>query len=271
MKLWLGLCLLFATQVFSQTGVQLAKVYDAEPVDQYLVSEKLDGIRAIWDGERLVTRNGHPIVTPEGYTQGWPKLWLDGELWAGEGKFHLVQQTVLDNTPNTADWQQITYMVFDAPSAEDTFEQRAERYLAVILSLDSPTIRPISQHQVSDAAALYQWLDKVVAKGGEGLMLHRKDALHRSGRSDALLKLKPYMDAEARVIGHIPGKGKYEGKLGSLLVEMPDGKQFRIGTGFTDVERAQPPAIGDHVTYRYQGLTQNGIPRFASFIRVRQD
>jgi len=114
-------------------------------------------------------------------------------------------------------------------------------------------------------------LEEIVRAGGEGLMLHRADALYVTGRSDNLLKLKPLEDAEARVIGYVPGRGKYRGRMGALQVETDDGKRFKIGTGFTDVVRANPPAIGTVITFTYRGLTKNGLPRFAAYLRIREE
>jgi DNA ligase-1 len=102
-------------------------------------------------------------------------------------------------------------------------------------------------------------------------MLHRADAPYRGQRSDDLLKVKLHDDAEARVVAHVPGQGKHAGRLGALLVETPQGQRFRLGTGFTDAQRDQPPPVGATVTYRYRGLNESGVPRFASFVRVRAD
>jgi DNA ligase-1 len=85
-----------------------------------------------------------------------------------------------------------------------------------------------------------------------------------------LLKLKPQLDAEATVVAHEAGQGKYRGVLGALVVMTPEGRQFRLGTGFTDAMRRHPPAIGSTVTYRYRDLTSTGLPKFASFWRVRE-
>jgi DNA ligase-1 len=101
-------------------------------------------------------------------------------------------------------------------------------------------------------------------------MLHRADSQYATGRSAALLKLTPWQDAEARVVAHLPGKGKYAGMLGALQVQMPDGRRFALGSGFTDAERRNPPLLGTQVTYRYRELTRHGIPRFARFLRVRE-
>lgn len=261
--------LLASLSSYAQT-VQLATVYADEQVSDYLVSEKLDGIRAIWDGHQLTTRQGNLISAPLWFTEGWPEVWLDGELWAGRGHFNHVQSTVLDNEPEAAQWRKIQYMVFDAPNHSEVFEHRAETYLSHIKHTKNAFLKGVEQRHVESSEALYALLDKVVAAGGEGLMLHRKDALLKDGRSNALLKLKPYQDAEAKVIGYAAGNGKYEGMLGALEVELANGRQFKIGTGFSDLERANPPRIGEYITFRYQGLTSTGLPRFASFIRVRK-
>ena len=102
-------------------------------------------------------------------------------------------------------------------------------------------------------------------------MLHRADAQYIAGRSDVLLKLKLQLDTEAIVIAHLPGKGKYVGKLGALLVEAQDGIRFKLGTGFSDAQRENPPAIGSTITYTYLDKTKNGKPKFASFLRVRNE
>ena len=128
----------------------------------------------------------------------------------------------------------------------------------------------VDQFRVADHAELMARLEAVVAAGGEGLMLHHEDAPYRAGRSDDLLKVKPYLDAEARVIAHLPGQGRYAGLMGALLVEESSGRRFRLGNGFSDEERRSPPPIGSLVTFKYQGRTRHGLPRFASFLRVRE-
>ena len=118
--------------------------------------------------------------------------------------------------------------------------------------------------------ALQRRLDEVVAAGGEGLMLHRADALYETGRSASLLKLKPLHDAEARVIGHVAGRGRHAGRMGALRVRSPAGVDFLLGTGFSDAERESPPPLGSWVTFTHRGFTADGVPRFASFLRVRE-
>jgi DNA ligase-1 len=255
----------------AQPALMLANVY-AEGVDlsAYWVSEKLDGVRAYWDGARLISRGGHPIHAPDWFTAGFPKVPLDGELWMGRGTFERLSGTVRREEPDSDAWRAVRYMVFDMPGVDQPFGHRLQMMQKVLAASASPYIALIRQFRVADHAALMARLDAVVRAGGEGLMLHRDAALYRAGRSDDLLKVKPYLDAEARVIAHLPGQGKYAGMLGSLLIEDANGRRFRLGTGFTDEERRHPPAVGSVVTFKYHGYTDNGVPRFASFLRVRE-
>lgn len=251
-------------------SVMLATSYEASTdVSEYWVSEKLDGVRGHWDGAALITRGGHPVHPPDWFTAGWPDVPMDGELWIGRGRFAQVSGIVRTEQPDDEAWRRIRFMVFDLPAHSGPFGERVRRMRALLDEAGISWLRPIRQFRVRDAAELDARLEQVVAAGGEGLMLHRDDARYASGRSDALLKYKPHTDAEARVMGHTPGRGKYEGMLGALIVERPDGLRFRIGTGFTDAERADPPPIGSWVTYRHNGLTSGGIPRFARFLRIR--
>lgn len=236
----------------------------------YLVSEKLDGIRAYWDGRVLRFRGGGLVQAPPGFTRGLPAQPLDGELWAGRGRFEALAAAVRDARPDAVAWRAVGYHVFDLPEAGGGFEARAARLQRLVGRLALPQLVAVAQRRVDDRAALRRWLDEVVAAGGEGLMLHRADASRRPGRHEALLKLKPSQDAEALVVGHLPGRGRHEGRLGALKLRLPDGREFAAGSGLTDAERAAPPPIGSTVTYRHRGLTARGLPRFPSFVRVRE-
>ena len=250
--------------------VMLAKPWQTtlNPAD-YLVSEKLDGVRALWDGHTLRFRSGRPIAAPAWFLAGLPSLALDGELWMGRRSFEQVSGTVRKAQPVDAEWRALRYMVFDAPQDGGPFAQRAQHLVQWLQAARQPWLQAVAQTTVADAAALQDRLDAVVAAGGEGLVLHRADALWTAGRSDALRKLKPLPDEEGTVLAHIPGTGKYQGRMGALLLETPDGKRFKLGTGFSDALRSAPPAVGSQVTYRYRDRTASGLPRFASFVRVR--
>lgn len=271
----LALWLLFAPFIHAQSSdaprTLLANVAraDIDPTP-YLISEKYDGVRALWDGQTLRSRAGNSIAAPSWFLAKLPKRSLDGELWIGRGQFEKLSGAVRKMMAQDEEWRQIKYMVFELPDAPGTFADRYEQIKQIVAQANFSQLVAVEQFRLADNTALKRKLNEVIHAGGEGLMLHRADAPYITGRNDALLKLKPLDDAEATVIGYVPGKGKYEGKMGALQVETADGKRFHIGTGFTDAVRANPPAIGTLVTYTYRGFTKTGLPRFASYLRVRE-
>ncbi len=256
-------------------ALKLATVYleslnsDSNKIQQYWISEKLDGVRGRWTGSKLLTRQGNIIITPNNFTQNWPKVALDGELWLKRDSFDQVSGIVRRKVAKESDWQNIRFMVFDLPHHQGNFSQRLIAIKALINSTKSPTLTMIKQTKVLNTSTLKALLDKVVTKKGEGLMLHHQDALYTIGRSSQLLKLKKHLDSEAEVLAYIEGKGKYTGKMGALLVKTLDGITFKIGSGFSDQQRMTPPPIGCIITFKYFGKSQNRVPRFASFMRIR--
>ena len=255
----------------SKPELILAQVYDdTVDVQQYWVSEKLDGVRAYWDGKQLISRGGNLIAAPAWFVADFPPQQLDGELWLGRNKFAETLSIVSKQQPIDAEWQQIRYYIFELPQAEGSFTARISAMQALLQRQNSRYLMLVPQFRITDKAALLGKLNELEQAGAEGLMLHQQDALYKTGRSADLLKLKTYQDTEAEVIGYRPGKGKYQGMVGALIVKMPDGKTFAIGSGLTDELRQTPPPIGSVVTYRYNGLTKHGLPRFARFLRLRQ-
>lgn len=235
----------------------------------YLVSEKLDGVRAFWDGQALRTRNGHRIQVPSWFVARFPAQPLDGELWMGRGEFERLSGIVRRQTPDDSQWQQVRYLVFELPQSPGTFRQRALALRELTARLALPWLQAVEQWEFGSREALDKKLEQIVRAGGEGLMLHRADAAYVTGRSDVLLKLKVWHDAEATVIGHQPGRGKYAGMLGALRVRTAGGVEFMLGTGLSDADRRQPPPVGTLITFRYRELTARGLPRFASYHRPR--
>lgn len=275
LALLLSAALLSPAPAFSATPLpapMLATRFHAiGDLGHWLVSEKLDGVRARWDGRRLLTRSGHPIDAPVWFTAGWPRQPMEGELWIARGRFQQVSDLVRALDVDEAGWKAVRFMAFDLPADAAAFSQRAHRLQSLVAQARAPTLHAIAQAYVANRAALDARLRAVVAAGGEGLMLQRADARYTGGRSETLLKYKPSADAEARVVGYRPGQGKYAGMVGALLVEDAHGRRFALGSGLSDADRRQPPRLGQQVTFRYNGLTANGTPRFARFLRVHDD
>ena len=249
----------------------LAKVWNPsiDPTGWWM-SEKYDGLRAYWDGRKLWSRKGNLLNAPDYFLTELPiDVPLDGELWIGHGKFEETMSIVRSETPDDR-WKSIRFMVFDAPVAKGTFEERME-LLRARISEGNSFVRLVPQERCQGIDQLRAECDRVIREGGEGLMLRRPASAYEAGRSATLLKVKPYDDAEATVIAHQPGKGKYAGKVGALRVRTDDGREFSIGSGLTDADRESPPSVGTVITYRFRGLTAKGLPRFPSYVRVRRD
>lgn len=259
-----------AAPVSGAAGVAplLASVYSGQ-VDPALclVSEKYDGVRALWDGRVMRHRSGREVAAPRALLASLPGEPLDGELWLGRGRFEALSGIVRTQLPRPADWAGVRYMVFEMPGGAGTFAERAGRLGELVARSRSPQLVAAPQERVADRAELQRRLESVVGAGGEGLMLHLAAAPVVTGRSDVLMKLKPHLDAEAVVVAHRSGTGKYRDQVGALEVETPDGRRFLVGSGLSDALRRDPPARGSVITYRYRDLTSSGLPRFATYLR----
>ncbi|MCK8045349.1 DNA ligase [Shewanella sp. 1CM18E] len=251
-------------------SIQLAST-QSKPVtnlSDYLISEKLDGVRGYWDGGAMYSRSGRKIPVPNWFVKGFPSYPLDGELWIKRGAFEQVSGIVRKSRATDKEWQSIRFMVFDLPAETSRFELRYQKAMNELNDL-SPYLKVVDQYSFNSTQQLDTRLQAIIDEGGEGLMLHKKSAIYQVGRSQDIVKLKPFYDAEATVIAHKEGKGKFSGMLGALVVENEQGKIFNLGSGLSKAQRLNPPKVGSLVTYKYYGLTQKGTPRFASFLRVR--
>lgn len=254
-------------------ALQLAKRYQGnESLSLYGVSEKFDGVRAFWDGVTLVTRSGRVIPAPDWFLAQLPDATLDGELWLGYGRFSELSGLIRRKDSDTDSlWQTVQYRVFDLPDVAGDFATRYQQLVQLMRDYEGTECVLVEQQIVQDHAALDAQMQQVVAEGGEGLMLHRWDSLYFAGRSSDLLKVTPLQDDEAIVTGYEPGEGRLTGLMGALRVRLTSGREFLLGTGFSDAQRASPPDIGSRVRFTYRGLTADGLPRFASFDRVRPE
>ncbi len=234
------------------------------------MSEKLDGVRAYWDGTRFLSRQGNPFYAPDWFTEKLPAHPLDGELFGGRKKFQRTV-SVVRRQDQSDDWKELAFVIFDAPSLERTFEERISHVKEYVEDVAPPYAEWLPHEPCQGVAHLRQELARVEGLGGEGLMLRQPGSRYEVGRSYTLLKVKSFHDDEARVISHQPGAGRHRGRLGALEVELRNGTRFSVGTGLSDAERENPPALGSIITFRYQELSNDGVPRFPSYVGVRID
>ena len=251
--------------------VLLAHSWDGQQDPKgFWMSEKLDGVRAWWDGRAFLSRLGNTYCAPAWFRDGLPDHPLDGELWLGRKRFQECI-SIVRRQDESDDWKGVRFLIFDAPAREEPFEQRLAFLRERFGEGRLPYARFHEHERCRGVAHLKEELARVEALGGEGLMIREAGSLYQAGRSATLLKIKSFFDAEARVVGHLPGAGRHKGRVGALEVELPDGMRFAVGTGLSDKERESPPPVGATITFRYQELSRDGVPRFPSYLGVRDD
>ena len=292
---FLNFALAAQSENLSDAGVDTAKKakfellklseYKGQNVGGWLASEKLDGVRAYWDGRNLRSRNGKILAVPEGWSAHFPPFALDGELYTARGEFEKIQSTVMDKTPSATAWSEIKFYVFDVPEASGGLLERLselEKFIAKNPQAGQ-NLKIIKQVKVKDNSEFEAFAEHIVAKGGEGAVAREPNAPYERKRSKNALKYKKFKDAECEVTAINAGTGKYAGLMGSVTCkvlsaagsnsdeQIAGGVKFKIGSGFSDRDRANPPKIGSIITYKYQNLTAKGVPRFPVFLRVRED
>ena len=286
LALFLAFCLSFAFGA-GQGKFELVRLseFKDQNVSGWLASEKLDGVRAYWDGRNLLSRNGKILAVPEGWSAHFPSFPLDGELYTARGEFEKIQSIVMDKTPSVAAWSEVKFYVFDVPEAVGGLLERLselEKFIAKNPQAGQ-NLKIIKQVKVKDNAEFEAFAKHIIAKGGEGAVAREPNALYERKRSKNALKYKKFKDAECEVMAINAGTGKYAGLMGSVTCkalsasgsnsdeQIASGVKFKIGSGFSDRDRANPPKIGSIITYKYQNLTAKGLPRFPVFLRVRED
>lgn len=272
--LWCA-CFAFASDILLLNKISEQEI-QKKNFNGYLMSEKLDGIRGIWEAGKFKTRQDNPIHTPSYFTYNFPSFKLDGELWIARAKFDEVSALIRSDSLDSSLWKSVTYNVFDVPNACEEFKltpctlsnrlKVLERYLQ---QNPNPYIKIIKQIPIKDQEHLKEFYKDIIFNKGEGVVIRKDFAPYEKGRSKNALKLKPYEDAECKVIAYTEGKGKFQGKIGALLCQMPDDRVIKIGSGLKDKDRENPPKIGSIVTYKFNGLTKNSLPRFPVFLHIR--
>ena len=233
---------------------------------QHYASEKLDGVRAEWrQPGGLFTKGGLRIMAPHWFTAGLPTVPVAGEIWCGHGGFATAQKLCAAGDSQDPDWSRATFALFDLPDTPAAFAEKTKGLQLVAEQTAKAHIFAIPQRLATDQAALEHDFNRVINHGGEGIVLRRAD-----DRRGKIVKLKARYDAEAAVVTSLPGTGNNSGRMGALLVRrLADNAEFKIGTGFSEADRDAPPAPGEVITFTYTGLTENGLPRHASFLRKR--
>lgn len=227
-------------------------------VKGWLMSEKCDGVRALWDGFQFISREGNVLGVPAQFIAAMPAgLILEGELWAGRGNFQKMVSLLRSQKKPLAGWAGVTFMVFDAPDARGSFEQRIQ--IARLRAGDCAFIRVLDQTPIRDHRHMRVMLKEVIKAGGEGLVLRAAGSAYISGRSKSMLKLKPIYTAEAVVTSHEAG----------VMVLRWGATIFRLCAGLSAAQVSCLPAIGTTITFSHLGLTDAGVPRSAAFLEVR--
>ncbi len=263
----------------------LLKNYDSQQnLKGWVFSEKYDGMRAYWDGEKLSSRNGYQIIAPKWFTAGFPDFELDGELWLGRQKFAELMTIVKDSSPGSG-WDKVSYQIFEVPNQPGDLYQRLAVLEKFLRQQPSSFIKIVKQEAAQSHSQVEKKLLEITAAGGEGLVLRDASKPYLSGRQNSIQKVKQKQDAECTVIGYTPGKGKYLGLVGALRCELVTTQLSRlfpklsatrqqvikIGSGLTDELRARPPEIGSVITFQYMGVTKNGFPRFPVYLRQKNN
>ena len=263
MKLILLFILL--TQSLVSLNLEKPKTYKNQDIRNWLMSEKLDGIRAFWDGKKLYTKNGNEIFTPKKFTNNFPNFPLDGELWTKRGDFENIQSIVLDKIPSSK-WKEIKYHIFEAPFSKGNFKNRLKKVEKWFLLHPSKNIKIIEQKICKNKKDLDKYLNFVLSKNGEGIIVKNPSLPYISKRSNKSLKVKKYFDME----GIVTAINYKNGIMKSLVIKLKNNVIFNLGNGFSKEERKNSPKIGDIITFKYYGFTKNSKPKFASFLRIRK-
>jgi DNA ligase-1 len=244
----------------------LLKVYKDQNISGWVMSEKLDGIRAYWNGKKLLTRSGKIIHAPKWFTKDYPPFEIDGELWSKRGDFENISSIVRDKVP-TEKWKEIKHYIFEVPNAKGGLFER----LSKVKPYQNSIIKIIPQIEIKNKKHLEKFLREIEKKGGEGVVVRDPKAPYIAKRTNKALKVKSFKDRECRVLSYNIGHGKYKGLMGSINCIMDDKNiTFKIGSGFSLKERKNPPPIGSIVTFKYKEMTKYKKPRFPIFLRIRE-
>lgn len=258
--------LIYGAELFHP--ITLDNLNHIQPQD-YLVSEKLDGMRAYWDGKNLISKSGNIIHAPQWFLKDFPPFELDGELYTKRGDFeHII--SIIKNQKNTDSWHLLKYHIFEVPNQKGNLTQRLQVIKDYLNTHKNPYITIIPQHQFQTLEAIQNFFNQIKQDNGEGIILRKKDLAYYTGRNSNTLKYKVFLDRECKIIGYKMGKNALKNKVGSLICQ--DGeKTIYIGSGLTNNMRENPPPLDTIITYKYYQTTKNNMPKHPVFLRIRED
>lgn len=247
----------------------LLKTYNNnQNVVGWVMSEKFDGVRGFWDGRQLLTRGGKALNPPAWFVANYPPFAIDGELWTKRADFEnivsIVRRKKADNR-----WKNISHQIFEVPNQTGGLFNRLAVLKKYLAAHPNSAIKIIKQIPIKKQTQLAVYLAKITAKGGEGVVVRNPDTPYQVGRLSSAFKLKKYLDSECLVQKILIGKGRNADRMGSILCQTKEGKNIKIGSGFSDKMRENPPLVGSEITFKYYGLTRKGKPRFPVFLRIR--
>lgn len=262
--------IIFLTLPIFAQDMLLLSVYKNQDISGFVMSEKLDGVRGYWDSKKLLSRQGKQILAPDFWTQNFPPFAIDGELYTKRDDFENIA-SIINSSKKRDDWRNIKLYVFDVPDANGTLIERLEVLQNFLDSNPNEFIKIIPQIKISSKEQMEEFFTNIVQNGGEGVVLRDPNLPYEAKRSTQALKYKKQNEANCKVIKINQGKGRYKDLMGSVDCEMLNGIKLKIGSGFSDKNRANPPKIGEVITFKYEQLNKNGVPKFARYLRVRID
>ena len=270
-KLVFAYLMLVQVALATKPDLFLLKTYDdSKDVIGWVMSEKLDGIRGFWTGKELLTRGGMKLTPPKWFIKNYPPFAIDGELWTKRNDFENIS-SIIRSKNSKQRWKSVSHNIFEVPSQSGGLLKRLSVLKEYLRENPNPYLKILPQTVINAKGQVADFLKEVSADKGEGVVVRNPNTLYQTGRLSSALKVKQYLDAECTVLEILPGKGKYQNMMGSVLCQTDSGKKLKIGSGFKDKDRANPPAIGSKITFKYYGFTKKGSFKYPVYLRVRQE
>jgi DNA ligase-1 len=260
--------------------VMLAKLWDDSMYTKgLLMSLKYDGIRAIFSDGDLYSRNGIKLTglshIVEPLRRAYGSMILDGEILVPNMTFQASSGLIR----NGHDVPEAIYHIFDTAPTEGTiglpFLQRLDLLRINFGKVDTPNIALVKHIPARSLEHIYATFSKALQAGYEGLVIKPESHLYVRVRSKNWLKIKAVNTADLPITGYFEGEGKYDGMLGGFIV-YHEGMQVRVGSGYSDNERAlfwakRESYIGRTMEVKYHEVTPDNSLRHPVFMGMRWD